>query len=338
MSVRKQIANSSRWTIDVASGSIIMAIGIFLLGALHQFPFVEKYWGQCLVIMLVLFWIIMLSFFLHALFNRVYRSNLVRSPIRSFGAVKWIAGTSVTCILLIKQMPEFYVVIGLLLWMNVFSWGIFIVFCTFQFIQIVENQVSREVHGVILLSTVSTQSITLLLMNYYENINSTVIVFIIFIGCAFYLFSLSLLLFRFITKYKNIHEWKNTDCIIHGALSITGLAMTQSGIFPIRILMIVWYMAFSLFIVVETIEIVRAIIRIKEYGFKQGILTYHITQWARNFTFGMLYFFTFNLVNRFTEVHPLLFQENFMIGLGWVVFTLLIIEFLLLINNFRYSK
>ncbi|MFP5303400.1 hypothetical protein R2R70_19675, partial [Cobetia sp. SIMBA_158] len=91
-------------------------------------------------------------------------------------------------------------------------------------------------------------------------------------------------------------------------------------------------------IVVETIEIVRAIIRIKEYGFKQGILTYHITQWARNFTFGMLYFFTFNLVNRFTEVHPLLFQENFMIGLGWVVFTLLIIEFLLLINNFRYSK
>lgn len=337
MLMKRQMNILSRRTIDVAAGSIIMAVGIFLLGALHQFPLIENNVGQYLIIMLVPIWLVLLGQFLKSLLNKEYRSNLVHSPIKSFAAGTWIAGTSVTCILMIKHMPGLYFVVPFLIWMNVLSWGSFIIFCTFQFKKIIKKQATKEVHGVILLSTVSTQSIALLLLNYYQNINSSIIVFIICIGSAFYLFSLGLLFIRFNSNYS-IHEWKNTDCIIHGALSITGLAMTQSGIFPIQTLMIVWYLAFSLFIVVETIEIIRGIKRIKEYGLKQGILTYHITQWARNFTFGMLYYFTFNLVNRFSEVHPLSFQQSFMICLGWVVFALLIIELLLLINSFRIQK
>ncbi|SOC00074.1 voltage-gated anion channel [Ureibacillus xyleni] len=321
-------------TIDVAAGSIIMAMGIFILGALHQFPILEKNFGLIFSVLLILFWFIMLGFFVTSLFNKEYRLNLIHSPISSFGVGTWIAGTSVICILMINQMPELFFIIRILIYVNLLCWLLFIFFCGYQLKKIIVMQSTKEVHGVILLSTVSTQSISLLLLNYFHNIESPYfVILIICIGNVFYLFSIGLLILRFISKFHKIHEWKNTDCIIHGALSITGLAMTQTGVFPVQILMIVWYTVFGLFIVIETIEVIRGYKRIKDYGIRRGIFTYHITQWARNFTFGMFYFFTFNIVKSYSNIEPFVFQKNFMTWLGWVVLILLIIEVGLLITS-----
>src|SRR5690625_8044484 len=55
---------------------------------------------------------------------------------------------------------------------------------------------------------------------------------------------------------------------------------------------IFWLVVFLLVILIESTEVVRAISRIRLYGWNEGIFHYLITQWSRNFTFGMFYAFT----------------------------------------------
>ena len=47
-----------------------------------------------------------------------------------------------------------------------------------------------------------------------------------------------------------------------------------------------------MFVLVELIEIARMVVRVAKYGWGQGVFSYNVSQWARNFTFGMFYIFT----------------------------------------------
>ena len=115
----------------------------------------------------------------------------------------------------------------------------------------------KHTHGILLLSTVSTQSIVCLILNIYKtNIEPVLVIALIMLGMIFYLFSFILLIIRFSSNFFNIHEWKNTDCIIHGAVSITGLSMTLTGYFTFSSLINVWYIAFGLFVTEEVIEVI----------------------------------------------------------------------------------
>ena len=57
----------------------------------------------------------------------------------------------------------------------------------------------------------------------------------------------------------------------------------------------VWLYVLAALVAVEAIEIARLLARIGAYGWRLGALTYHASQWARNFTFGMFYAFTLAL-------------------------------------------
>lgn len=109
--------------------------------------------------------------------------------------------------------------------------------------------------------------------------------------------------------------------------------MTLTHSFEIQTLLFVWFIAFSLFIFVEFLEILRGISRIKMYGIVEGIFNYHISQWSRNFTFGMLYYFTFNLIHYGDRNTDLNFQIAIMKALGWIVVILLIVEIVLWIPS-----
>lgn len=325
---------SSCYVIDVSAGSFIMALGIFLLGAIHQFPILNNYFGQILSVLLVITWLLMLFSFFRSLINRCYRNSLNTFPIKSFGAGTWIAASSVIGDLVVQRAPNFLPFVKFLVILNIVMWVCFIIFCVRQLKMIIKKQEIENTHGVILLSTVSTQSIVTLLVNVYgSNFAPTLMITLISLGILLYLFSFTLLFIRFTTKWNNIHEWKNTDCIIHGAVSITGLAMIQSESFTFHSIIFVWYVVFVLFALVETFEVTRGITRIKKYGWRKGIFTYSISQWARNFTFGMFYFFTANLVYTYTN-ESLTLQNHFLKGLGWGVLILLIIQIFLLLNSF----
>ena len=75
-------------------------------------------------------------------------------------------------------------------------------------------------------------------------------------------------------------------------MSITGVSLTNSQLESFYIIDFIWIVSFTLFLLIETIEIFRAIQRVKKLGWKQGIFAYSPSQWARVFTFGMFLFFT----------------------------------------------
>ena len=119
----------------------------------------------------------------------------------------------------------------------------------------------------------------------------------ILLGVFFYIVSFSLIVRRYACEGKAIDldkGWFNTNCIIHGAMSITGLASAVCGVVPANLILLVWLWVISWFVIVEIIEIARAVKRIRLYGFADALLVYDPTQWSRNFTFGMLYAFTLN--------------------------------------------
>ncbi|GGA33533.1 hypothetical protein [Psychrobacillus lasiicapitis] len=318
----------SNKTIDASAGSIIMAFGIFLLGAVYQFPFLNSHLALALSGLLVLVWLFMLFAFFLSLSKRDYRNSLVNLPIKSFGVGTWIAASSVIDDLIIQRAPALLSIVQVLACANLVLWIAFIALCIRQWKTIIANKETKNTHGVILLSTVSTQSIVgLLVTTFGPAFHPSLMIAFIMLGILFYVFSITLIGSRFASQWRDIHEWKNTDCIIHGAISITGLALVQSGSFSLVTILFVWYIVLFLFGIVETAEIIRGIARIQKYGWQKGIFTYHITQWARNFTFGMFYFFTFNLVHTFSSSSkPLSFQNHFLHFLGWIVLILLIVE------------
>lgn len=319
--------------IDVSAGSIIMAFGIFLLGAVYQFSFLNIHLALTLSGLLVLAWLLMFFTFFRSMLKRDYRNDLVNLPIKSFGVGTWIAATSVIVDLIIQRTPALLPIVKVLACANLVLWIVFVIFCIRQLKSIIVNKEIANTHGVILLSTVSTQSIVgLLVTTFGTNFLSSLMTAFIMLGFLFYLFSITLIIIRFTRKWRDIHEWKNTDCIIHGAVSITGLAMVQSDNFTFNSIMFVWYLVVVLFLVVEAAEITRGIARIHKYGWRKGVFTYHITQWARNFTFGMFYFFTLNVVHTFSTSSSVLdFQVHTLHLLGWIVLILLIVEISLFI-------
>ncbi|MGH8128988.1 MAG: hypothetical protein ACRETC_11630, partial [Gammaproteobacteria bacterium] len=90
-------------------------------------------------------------------------------------------------------------------------------------------------------------------------------------------------------------EWKNANCIVHGAVSITGLALVLTSNFWPDVLLGVWEVALVLFAVIEIIEFVRLCEREHRRGWRRGLLVYDSTQWTRNFTYGMFYAFSYEL-------------------------------------------
>jgi hypothetical protein len=78
-------------------------------------------------------------------------------------------------------------------------------------------------------------------------------------------------------------------------MSITGLAALETGALPGGVIALTWVWVMLMFIGVEAVEVARLIARVHAFGWRKGVFTYHVSQWARNFTFGMLYAFTLRL-------------------------------------------
>src|SRR5699024_5416018 len=119
-----------------------------------------------------------------------------------------------------------------------------------------------------------------------------------------------------------VDDWTSTNCIIHGALSITGLAIVSANTFTSSFVNVLWVIIFILLIIVEMIEIVSAILRIKRYGWNNGLFTYHVAQCSRNFTFVMFYTFTLYMhENPLYDIPVRLqyFQELFLSFWAWIV-------------------
>src|SRR5690606_7422554 len=80
---------------------------------------------------------------------------------------------------------------------------------------------------------------------------------------------------------------------------ITGLAVVVWAATPPAVTLALWLYTLCVFVAVETVELVRLGTRIRRHGWRRGAFDYHVTQWSRNFTFGMFYAFTLALSQRY---------------------------------------
>jgi hypothetical protein len=315
--------------ISSSAGSIIMAIGIFSLFALTRLPFSTVSMERFVALELLI-----IGMYLVGSGIKKYRMGiLMLSPEDQFGIGTWVAGSSILAILFSNMLPTWKVVIWILALLAFFIWLIYLGWLCINLSKMLAKRIKNQT-GIILLSTVSTQSIVILLNTIFKNLVPIVInQTIILIGVLFYSVGIFIIVRSFIqTRIKNlIINWSNTNSIIHGALSITGLASIVTHSVNNKLIIATWIVASWLFVLVEAISVIRIFYRIKTLGWIKGVFVYDITQWARIFTYGMYYAFTISV---FREV---LFKNeimNIVVLYGqYIVLSILLIEIILFLQS-----
>lgn len=324
--------------IEPASAAIVMAIGIFLLGTIEAFPFLNIHVGKFLAFMLLVIWIIVYGWLSYQFFHQDFLIPFIKHPVQSFAMGTWIAGVSVLCNVFLEYFPNIIKVTQMMALLNSMLWILFFVTCMVNFKKLLFDAHDFPMHGILLLSTVGTQSIIVLLHNVFFQLpdifsETMIVVGLVFYGVGIYLIT------RWTIQKKNwtiTEDWTNTNCIIHGALSITGFAMVTTQTFTPMIVHILWVITFVLLVCVECLELFRASKRIRTYGWKKGIFSYDVTQWSRNFTFGMFYVFTLLMLKN--PIYLLSqgfhsFQTYVIDFWAWVVLIALLIEAVLFVKH-----
>ncbi|UOR10852.1 TDT family transporter [Halobacillus amylolyticus] len=319
-------------TMNPASGAIIMAIGIFLFAPIDAFPFLHHVLGGVLAVGLALIGLNIYQGLTRQFFDRNFLIPFLKNPVNSFTMGTWIAGMSVICNVLVKYYPSITLVVQIIAGVNTVLWLLFLVSCGYNFKQLVARPTSHATHGVVLLSTVATQSIVIVWVNLFPFFPDVLINVVMGLGFIFYLCGFILIAVRYgkETEWTLADHWTNTNCIIHGALSISGLALVTANIGTPLFLMIFWLIVFGLLLVIETIEVTRAVKRVHRLGWRKGLFTYNISQWSRNFTFGMFYAFSMTMHNNPHYMNVLYnFHEKFLAIWAWIVLIVLIAEIVL---------
>ncbi|MBN8192836.1 hypothetical protein JI667_11850 [Bacillus sp. NTK074B] len=311
-----------------ASGAVIMAIGIFLYAAVDAFTWINYTSGEVMAVFLIVLAVFTYQSIFKQWVLKPCFTVLIRNPVQSFAVGSWVAGLSVLSNVITKYFPAMSMGVQVMMMINTLLWVVFTANCFYQFKELMKRPSAYAPHGVVLLSAVATQSLVIYWLKVFS-LPKGLLIGVISLGVLLYTIGLTIVVLRYIrgNPWTIIDDWPSTNCIIHGALSITGLALVTSEMFSGRIMMIFWLFVFILLICIEVMEVVRAVKRIQKLGWKRGIFTYHISQWSRNFTFGMFYAFTMTMhqnpyyMNDFYEFH-----QGFLHFWMWIVFLLLITE------------
>ncbi|MFP7299367.1 hypothetical protein [Neobacillus niacini] len=315
--------------------AIVMAIGIVVQGVLLNYfgiQFFQHIFGKILCIINLSLWFSFISSFFIASLDGKFKDIHYSNVINRFGIGTWVAGTSISGILFYKQFSNWGFIPVIIAFINIILWIIYIAISVRAFIEISRTKSYQNVHGILLLTTVSTQSIVLLLNTVFKEISDIFNLSLLIIGFCFYLVCVFFIFSRYFKHSWSLEkDWNNTNCILHGALSISGIACLVTGIISIDIIRWIWRAAFIIFIAVEIMELSRLFNRIKHYGFTQAIFIYDVTQWSRVFTFAMFYTFT-SLFQTHLFIGSIVIETILKVGV-WVVIILLLIELSLSLHN-----
>ena len=313
--------------INPAAGAVVMALGIFLFGAFRQFTD----HGEIFALVYFLISLLVFARLIRQSFQKDFWQTFLHNPVNSFVIGSWIAGLSVLCQVLIQYFPFLQRLIFFLTISNTVLWIFFLFISVYNFKQLWERPKIHATHGVVLLSTVATQSLVILWATVFPEVPEFLVLGVLCLGVFFYLNGVFLIFLRYKReKWSFANDWTNTNCIIHGALSITGLAVVSMHVFSAIFVLWYWWLVVIVIITIEIIELWRGFTRVKKLGWNKGVLTYHISQWSRNFTFGMFYAFTMVMLDvskyttSFIEV-----QKVVLTIWAWVVLCTLVVEIIL---------
>ncbi len=285
-----------------------MAAGIFGLASIQQLPTIPAGARQPFALGLLVVW-----GFIAASFAASWRqgrlAGLIAAPGDGFAVGTWVAGTAVMARVLLLGVPEWREAVVVLAIVALGLWLGYLPLVLRGFRAVLASPGRLRVTGRILLSTVSTQSLVLLGWHLWPDVEllRTPATVLLLLGYLFYGAGFALIVQRYLRepRWTLSDDWDNTNCILHGAMSITGLAVAYTGLLPVPIGLVTWLYVLIMLVLVEAIEIARMVRRVRQRGPRQGILTYHVSQWSRNFTFGMFYAFSLAAADAYAQ-SPLL--------------------------------
>lgn len=315
-----------------SAGSIVMAVGIFSLEALQKLPFYTPFIAKLITLELSIIWLYIIASYLICYFKQHFSIHMNRIS-NQFSIGTWIAGNATLGILFLQEFPSSLTIIFILALLTTIIWIWYICLVVNNLLKMNRKLYNAHI-GSILLATVSTQSIVLL-FNFVtsDKIPITANQILLVLGCIFYIVGLIIIIrHHFHISYrKSIIHWNNTNCIIHGAASITGLATLMTHTVPIGVIIFIWIWTSTLFLLVEGISLVKMVKRIQMGGLLRGVLKYNISQWTRNFTYGMYYAFNLGLDESKLFKNTLL---NFVVNYGqYMVLIFLMIEIFIFFRN-----
>lgn len=302
-----------------AAGAIVMAAGIFGLASFQAIPLLPASAMQPFAIGLLVVWgCIAASYAACGLQGRM--ATHTAAPMDGLAVGTWVAGTAVMARMILQGVPDWrraavaLAIVALALWL----WYLGLALRGFR--AVMASPARLRVTGRILLSTVSTQSLVLLAWHLWPGADMlrAPVAGLIVLGYLFYVAGLALIVQRYLRErqWTLADDWDNTNCILHGAMSISGLAIAYTGVLPEWLGMATWLYVLAVLIAVEAVEVARMVQRVRQRGLRQGLLTYHVSQWSRNFTLGMFYAFTLALAPIFPS-HPAL--SPLMPFVGWLL-------------------
>ena len=279
-----------------------MAAGIFTVASLPRLPFAGALAGVATAVV-ALGWIAVAVGIAASVARCGGLSRRTRPVVESFGIGTWVAGTAVFARVLMLAVPDnpwparaaFLVAVGLWLWFMPRALG--------NLIRLARTRLPPN--GIILLSTVATQAVALIALRLFPEVPGVWIgaAVLMALGVLCYAFAAFLVLRRYAGGgWVLAADWANGNCILHGALSITGLTAIVSGRFGAGAILALWGAVAAIFAAVEAIEIARLVARVRAAGWRAAVLVYDVSQWARNFTFGMFYAFTLAFAARYPIV------------------------------------
>ncbi len=320
--------------IKTSAMAVVMALGIVTEGALLSFfgmHFFRGIYGKLLSTFNLSLWTSFIFSLSMTCFKGKFKELHYSHPINRFGIGTWVAGTSICGIIIYKEFPQWGAVSEVLTFLNAGLWAVYLGLCMRSFYVLSHSSLKENSNGILLLTTVSTQSIVLLSNTIFAEIPLIINKTLLMIGFCFYMVSAFYIIKRYITSSWIVEtDWNNTNCILHGAISISGIACITTKVLDERIIQFIWIAALTVFILIECIELWRLILRIKRFGINKGILIYDVTQWSRIFTFAMFYTFT-SLISIHAAI--LSFLKNIILSAGiWIILFLLIMEALLSIQ------
>ncbi|WNB92135.1 hypothetical protein [Bacillus sp. NEB1478] len=320
--------------VKTSSMAAVMSLGIMIQGVLLNYfgkPFFLSVFGKLLSIINLALWLAFILSFFMVYAGGKFKELHYSDRINRFGIGTWIAGTSISTILIYKQFNHLSFIPQIITYVDIGMWVVYMCFCLYTFIEIFRTKLFSKVHGILLLTTVSTQSIVLVSNTVFDTFPSQLNILFLIIGFCFYFIGILFILYRYCKNSWSIEfDWNNTNCILHGALSISGIACIITDLVNDNIIECLWLSALIIFLFVESIEIYRLIKRIQKYGLKRGLFIYDVTQWARIFTFAMFYTFTSSIK---THLEVIVFLKKEIVHFGiWFVISLLFIELLLCLS------
>jgi hypothetical protein len=321
-----------------ALGAIIMAGGIFGAAALQRIPSAGALLTMPLAAILAIGWIAIAV----SLLGSAVKSGMSAHTgplVGSFAIGTWIAASVVVARMAMLAAPTLLWPVETLLAVSVLIWLWFMPQAVRNLIRIAASPAAGpRPTGLILLATVATQAVALLTFRLFGEVAALhdSAIALMALGAACYLAGSFSIVRGYGTdrRWRLVSDWDNTNCILHGALSISGLTAVVGGVVGVGPIAWFWIVTLAVFTAVEAIEAVRLVARVRALGWREGVLVYGTSQWARNFTFGMFYAFTAAFAGRYpaanwnnalaTLVEPIL---------GWgqyVVLLLLVAELALL--------